>query len=300
MSDLVTEKRARFLRAALALIETRKSEHTRRAYKADLERWLGFANALGVDVECPSIEAATHFREHLLTVLSPESTHRPLAALSFLYRRLLAAGAANSNVFHPAILAWPKVSHIGKTLAVEAAAAERMIALAASDTDSKRGRHDVAILRLLYDTGLRRASVAGLRRAAIEHHNGRMTIRVVVKGGGEARAELPATTATALTDWLEVAPDSPWVFPARGGGARHPTTLNKIIARRAEAAGCGHVHPHCFRAAFVTAAYDAGLPEYEIQRAAHHAKPETTRRYDRGARGTTVADAVAKHREKRK
>jgi len=46
-------------------------------------------------------------------------------------------------------------------------------------------------------------------------------------------------------------------------------------------AGLGNVHPRMLRAAFVTAALDAGVPLREVQLAARPADPRTTTIYDR-------------------
>lgn len=56
------------------------------------------------------------------------------------------------------------------------------------------------------------------------------------------------------------------------------------------------MHPHQFRATFITEALDAGVPLHEVQAAVHHADPRTTQRYDRGARGAGVTAALEKFR----
>ncbi len=44
------------------------------------------------------------------------------------------------------------------------------------------------------------------------------------------------------------------------------------------------ISPHSLRHSFVTAAFDAGVPLRDVQEAASHADPRTTRRYDRARR----------------
>ncbi|MGH2949770.1 MAG: tyrosine-type recombinase/integrase, partial [Solirubrobacteraceae bacterium] len=56
----------------------------------------------------------------------------------------------------------------------------------------------------------------------------------------------------------------------------------KIIRRLARLAGIEHaVSPHSLRHTFVTLALDAGVSLRDVQDAAGHADPRTTRRYDR-------------------
>jgi integrase len=54
------------------------------------------------------------------------------------------------------------------------------------------------------------------------------------------------------------------------------------IAARAALDGAGEVRPHSLRVAFITGARKAGVPLEDVQDAAGHADPRTSRRYDRG------------------
>ncbi len=101
----------------------------------------------------------------------------------------------------------------------------------------------------------------------------------------------------ALDRWLTVAPQSPYLFPGKRGHIAL-ATINLIVKRRAAQVGAMRIHPHSFRAAFVTAAYDAELPEREIQASVHHSDPATTRKYDRKVRGRQVAKNIEKFRSK--
>ena len=57
-------------------------------------------------------------------------------------------------------------------------------------------------------------------------------------------------------------------------------TLRRL-AREAVPAKAGSLHPHDLRHAFVTLSLDAGASLRDVQDAAGHADPRTTRRYDR-------------------
>jgi integrase len=291
-----------FESAALSLIAAKRSENTRKAYEADLRHWIDFCRRLGSDPISPSLRTATAFRDQL----SRGSARRALAAMSGIYRVLLASRVVTSNPFHPSVLEWPAESAVNKTRLVPEHVAEAMIAHADRDAVRPkgiiesdpafrlRGARDRAILRLLYDTGLRRASIAALKRS--DYHDG--LLRAVVKGDKEIEVTLPESTIQALDQWLAVAPPSEFMFPgAEPGRALNPLTINKLVGERANAVGAKAIHPHCFRAAFVTACYDAGMPEYEIQASVHHSDPKTTRRYDRGSRGKAVATQLSEFRK---
>lgn len=293
----VSEVRSQdFERAALAFIAAKNSIHTRKAYLADFERWLRFCYASGILPEAPTLEATTAFRDALRAEVSAISTRRVLSAMSSIYRALLKARVVRGNPFHPEALAWPASEPIGKTPVVPEHVAEAMLENAENDPDTLRGRRDAAILRILYDSGLRRASVACITRVGIEPDR----LQTIVKGGSTGYVGITANMRRAIDRWLAVAPESPHLFPGKCGEHIHVETLNKIINARANAIGAEGVHPHCFRAAYITTAYNAGIPEREIQASTHHKDVNTTRGYDRDARGLQTAANVAEFRAKRK
>lgn len=279
-----------------SIIAAKRSVHTRRAYTADWQRWERFAAALGASLENPTLSDATRFRDTLLASILPQSTRRTLAALTAIYTKLLYGRVATSNPFNVHVLAWPPPSEAIHTKAVPQHVAEAMIATAQNE-GSKLGLRDAALLRLLYDAGIRRESAIRLRRDAITNHRTGWVARLIVKGGKEVETAIIPETIQAIQKWLAVAPPSEFVFPGRDPTKPlHANMVNRIVTQRAEAAGAPWVHPHAFRAAFVTEAFDAGLSAYEVQSAVHHAQPTTTQRYDRGRRGLGVAVEVAKRR----
>src|SRR6185369_9920749 len=187
----------------------------------------------------------------------------------------------------------PPADAYAATEAVDPAVAQRVISATQAD-ESRAGLRDLAVLRLLYDTGMRRASVAGLRRADVILREGRTVVIFHAKGNKRREATLPEEAAAAVQHWLGFAADSPWVFPQDRDFTKHIdlSTVNRIVTHRTG----GQVHPHQFRAAFITEALDE-LPLHEVQAAVGHADPRMTLRYDRRQRGAGVADIVAKSRK---
>jgi integrase len=283
-----------FEAAAKTVIRTKKSPHTRKAYEADLQRWLEFCSSEGLDPAAPPIADVAIFRDSMQG--APGTVRRVLASLSSIYRSLFQGRAIRGNPFHPAILPWPAANALPKTRIVSDAQVAKMMELAVAEPNEKRSARDFAIITLLYDTGLRRVSVARIRRATFIDG----TIHAIVKGEKEVELVLPSSSVSAIDTWLKHCDaEEPYVFPGLRGHI-NPATINKLVKRLGAAAGVPHVHPHSFRAAFVTAGYDAGLPEHEVQASVHHADPKTTRRYDRGTRGRTVATAVEAFRKRNK
>lgn len=288
--------------AAIAqLIRSRRSENTRSAYSADWQKWAVFVAANDVDMKAPGLAATTAFRDGLATSYAPASIARVLASLSFFYAALRDAGLLRTNPFAKTWLPRPEVSDLHKTPAIADDTVAQLAATLELD-DSARGRRDAAIVCLLFETGLRRASLALLRRDQLRRDGADLIAFVVVKGGKEKSVKITQEGQRALEAWLALAPASPYLFPQ----SRDPskpldlTTFNRILSARSKLAGLSErATPHRFRAAFITTAYDAKVYERDIQAAAHHSNAATTRGYDRGHRGDDVFDRVAEFRGER-
>lgn len=290
------DKAALFERAARALIASRAAKGTRSLYTNDLRDWLLHCKKTNVPVDDPPPEAATAFRDALQARYAPLTVRRVLAALSKMYRVAVGSRAAAWNPFDGDALPRPPADRFTRTEAVPDDIAHRVIAQATADAGTT-GKRDEVLLRLLYDTGMRRAEVAKLVRENVILRDARLVIGFYGKGGKWHEVSVPQATAELLLAWMTHG--HVWVFPNRSKTAPiNVATVNKIITRRMKAAKITGVHPHQFRAAFITTALDE-LPLHEVQAAVGHADPRMTLRYDRGKRGQGVADRVAEMREKK-
>lgn len=283
-----------FERAARAHAASRGSPGTASGYVRDLERWLAWCAERRKKPEKPTLQMATDYRAELERSYEPQTVRRALAALSSMYEAALG--------FEKTLVSWnpwkrlprPPADAYLKTEAVPDRVVRRMFALIEA---SVAGVRDLAILRLLYDTGLRCSEVAKLRRKDLVYRESGMVARVIVKGRRRVDVEIPTPTRAAVEAWLEKAPASDYVFPAtppRIPVAR--STINDILERRGLAAGYKGLHPHQLRAAYITTALDIASLR-DVQASVHHADPRTTLRYDRRRRGRGLAEAVAKHRQ---
>jgi integrase/recombinase XerC len=131
---------------------------------------------------------------------------------------------------------------------------------------------DLAILELLYATGLRVSELAGLDLDAVDR-SGR-TVRVLGKGRKERIVPFGGAGARALEAYLgERAAARGPLFTNRRGGRLTPRAIHEIVRRSAAAAGITRrVSPHTLR-------LDAGADLRAIQELLGHSRLSTTQRY---------------------
>ena len=134
-------------------------------------------------------------------------------------------------------------------------------------------RRDTAILRLFLDTGMRLSELTGLR---VEDLDFDQDVAGVLGKGRRARAcPFGNKTALALQRYLRERARRPDVPSETTGplwlgihGPMVPRGIAQMVARRAKAAGLGHIHPHQLRHTFAHTFLDAGGSEGGLMRLA--------------------------------
>ena len=150
------------------------------------------------------------------------------------------------------------------------------------DTARASGRRDHALACLLALNGLRITEALAADVADLGNERGHHTLRLRRKGGKRQTVALAPRTAAAIDAMLDGRISGP-LFATRTGKRMDRHAALKVVRRLARIAGIEHaVSPHSLRHGFVTLALDAGVPLRDVQDAAGHADPRTTRRYDRG------------------
>lgn len=284
---------ADFTTAARSWIASRASKDTRAAYTRDLGLWLEHCSEAGADPGAPSADTAVAFRNHLQETRAVSTMRRVLASLSACY---VGAWPEIDNPFDSKRLPRPPGMTFAKTELVSDEDARAVIDAAASRGEAPL--RDVALLRVLWSTGMRRVSAVSIRRDGVVDRDGTMWLRHTLKGGRPHEVDAPPETAHAINAWLDAAPPSRWLFCVLDGS--RPMSVEAVthtIDRAAKVAGV-HVHPHQFRAAFITRGLDAHIAIERMAKAVGHLDLRSTARYDRGERGAGVVSEVAAFRSK--
>ena len=256
-------------------VEKNASPHTLRSYRADLldfEAHLATQRLLPETADVRAVRgwlAALHARG-----LDPTSVSRKLAAVRSFYRFLVRRGVLERNPARE--LRGPRPTRkLVSFLPVDEATA----LVDARELGGASRARDVAILELLYATGLRVSELAGLDVDALDRDA--RTVRVLGKGRKERIVPYGASAARVLDAYLGPRRHgSGPVFTNARGGRLGVRSIRAIVVRAAGAAGVTRrVSPHTLRHTFATHLLDAGADLRMIQELLGHSRLSTTQRY---------------------
>lgn len=277
--------RAQLAHVIAARFLTGYTGHTRAAYRRDLEHYFGWCAEHGVPVLDAGRSTIDAYVRHLTEEphgrhqrpLSRATAARRLTTLSGLYGYAVSEDVITRNPL--AYVRRPRLGQDSPTLGLDRREARRL--LNAARDHGPRAR---ALVTLLLHDGLRISEALGADVTDLDTIRGHSVLRVLRKGGSRRAVVLNPATAEAIADYLDGRGGGP-LFATRSGGRFNRSEAFKLIRRLAADAdlpGAEHLSPHSLRHTFVTLAREAGVPLEDVQDAAGHADPRTTRRYDRG------------------
>ena len=259
-----------------AWLASLRTVNTRNAYRRDLAAFDTWATGHGLDVLAATRPAVDLYRIALEEQgLAPATVARRLSALASFYAYATDAGILPASPV--ARVARPRVSDESPTLGLDRDEAGAFLTAAA-----EAGPRDEALACLLVLNGLRVSEAAGLDVADLTTERGHRIATVTGKGGKVRRAPLAPRTVAALDAHIAGRTTGP-VFAGHDGAPMSRHAAARTVARLARRAGIDgkKITPHSCRHTMVTLSLDAGVPLRDVQDAAGHASPETTRRYDR-------------------
>lgn len=169
-------------------------------------------------------------------------------------------------------------------------ASELELVLSSVDAGSHAGVRDLAVLELLYCTGLRSSELRGLLLSDVQQED--RILRVHGKGGKEALVPFGEKAARALGLYLAFArpclsrrgagADSGVVFLSEYGKRLTPNSLANIVRRRVKAAGIErNIVPHSLRHSCATHMLKNGADLRVVQQLLRHENINTTLVYTR-------------------
>ncbi len=286
---------ARDLELYLDMLSAEKgaAANTLAAYERDLRDLIGFLAARRKAPRTAMLADLTAYLEAMADRGLASSTRaRKLSALRQLFRFLYAEGLRTDN---PAATlegprkarALPKLMSMDDVDRLLEAANDR--ARAAQGRERRRALRLVALLEVLYATGLRVSELVTLPRAAATGGDRVLTVRG--KGGRERLVPLTDAARQALKKYVVVeaqweagegrAP-SRWLFASRGAEG-HLTRQHFALELKTAAIAAGldasRVSPHVLRHAFASHLLERGADLRSVQQLLGHADISTTQIY---------------------
>ena len=254
--------------------EAGASRHTLAAYRNDLQR---AADLLGASLS----DATPRDLERLggqWAELAPSTVARRSAALRRFFGFLVDEGMRSDDPSGalprprferplPRILDEAEVTRMFES-AEDRAASGELTAV-----------RNLALLELLYGSGLRASELVSLPKGAVRA--GQAFLIVHGKGSKERLVPISSRAERAVQRWLDIAPVGPlWLFPS---GKSHLSRVRLFQIVRAMAADAGispdRVSPHVLRHAFATHLLSGGADLRVLQSLLGHADIATTQIY---------------------
>jgi integrase/recombinase XerC len=283
MLSRATEAREQFLRHLAQ--ERRLSAHTGAAYQRDLAALADWCDKQGLE-DWPQIDHG-HVRSFAARShaggLGPRSIQRRLSAIRSFFQYLQREGLCPSN---PAVdVQAPKVpKRLPHTLdADQMARVLEPVAPAQVVGDPRLATRDLAIMELLYSSGLRLAELISLDLAALDLAD--RTVRVTGKGNKTRIVPVGAMAVAAIRRWLALRPEfvkngDTAVFVGQNGRRLGARAIQLRLAQIARQQGLPiRLHPHLFRHSFATHLLESSHDLRGVQELLGHADISTTQVY---------------------
>jgi integrase/recombinase XerD len=274
-----------FLRLAAAFL-AEYAGHSRRAYQADLQAWADWCAHLGVHPFDARRHHIAAWNEQMTTAgsartgkpMAPASIARRLSCVSKFYSHGIGVEVLDHSPVANARR--PRVSDDSTTIGLSADELLRLL-----DAAEAHSTRFYALVSLLSYNGLRIAEALAADVDDYTWQRSRRVLRITRKGGRRSTEYVAPPTVDALDTYLTTGhPPTGPLFLATNGSRLSYQTAYEQIRRLAVKAGIPAglaITPHSLRHTFVTEALAAGVPLQDVQDAAGHKDPRTTRRYDR-------------------
>ncbi len=282
--SLTKENIPEILKNFLDYLEVEKgySKNTTQAYLNDLYQFELFLRTKSLSLESPGkIEKSLilgYIRELHRKNFSHTSISRKLSSLRHFFRfclkRKLILRDPTSSIPNPKQRVFhPKVLNVDQAFCL----------LDLKLDSSPESLRDLAILELLYGSGLRISEALGLNIKDVDLKN--RVARVKGKGGRERFVPLTQKSVERLKDYLKVRehlnplPDEDALFINKKGKRLNRRQVNRFLDKISPGLLSQRISPHVLRHSFATHLLEEGADIREVQELLGHMRISTTQRY---------------------
>jgi integrase/recombinase XerD len=249
------------------------SRHTLQAYRSDLERT---AESLGSSLSQAKADDLTQLAERW-SDLSAATVARRSAALRRFFGFLVDDGLRSDDpsaaLPRPRLeRPLPRILDDSEIARIFEAAEDR------AESGEPNAVRNLALLELLYGSGLRASELVTLPRSAVRKGQPFLILRG--KGSKERLVPISSRADAAVQRWVELVPQGLWLFPG-GKGHLSRVRLFQIVRQLAADGGIPptRISPHVLRHAFATHLLSGGADLRVLQSLLGHADIATTQIY---------------------
>jgi len=261
-------------------IEKRQSQNTLAAYRCDVSRFAKYLpNKRLDDAKVSDVRSFLVFLRNE-EGLAPSSVARCLSSLKSFYEYLSIENLISENPTETIASPrpWRKLPNVMSVEEVDAL-------IAAPDINTLAGIRDLAMLELIYATGLRVSELVSLKMSAVNLEVG--YLRSLGKGSKERVVPIGDVAKTAIESYVNNARPlfqkkrrSGDLFLTRRGNAMTRQGFWKILKKYSIKAKIeGAVSPHALRHAFATHLLERGADLRSVQMMLGHSDISTTQIY---------------------
>lgn len=277
---------------AMLAAERGAAANTLAAYRRDLE---GAEDAIG-DLAAASRDAVATLAQEWAN-LAPASVARKASALRQFFGFAIDEGWRSDDP--SGALPKPRTRRpLPKVLGHDDIAALFARAELEAASEAARAVRTLALIELLYGSGLRASELAELPLVAVPRDAPFLTI--TGKGGATRLVPVGARALAALSRWLALRPALPpsrYLFPSKDGKPITRVRLFQLLKALATRAGLdpARISPHVLRHAFATHLLEGGADLRVLQTLLGHADISTTQIYTHVDAARLVALVNARH-----
>lgn len=257
--------------------ERNYSVHTVRAYMNDLAEFEDFLSNSSTEIEKVSAKNINLYSLNLYTKNSKSTVSRKLTTLRSFFNFMVRKGTIKQN---PAkLIPLPKKE---KELPVFLSVDEVFKLIDSIDPEGILPLRDLAIIELLYSSGLRVSELAKIKVLDIDHREN--FVKVSGKGNKERVVPFGSNAREVILQYLrrrtELKPKDDFFFLNNRGSGLTTRSIERIVKKYGLLSGISKkISPHALRHTFATHLLGGGADLRSIQELLGHSSLSTTQRY---------------------
>lgn len=257
--------------------ERNYSVHTIRAYMNDLTEFEDFLIDASTEIENVNSKIINLYSLNLYTKNSKSTVSRKLTTLRSFFNFMVRKGNLKQN---PAkLIPLPKKE---KELPVFLSVDEVFKLIDSIDQEGILPLRDLAIIELLYSSGLRVSELTNIKVLDIDHREN--FVKVSGKGNKERVVPFGSNAREVILQYLrrriELKPKDDFLFLNNRGSGLTTRSIERIVKKYGLLSGISKkISPHALRHTFATHLLGGGADLRSIQELLGHSSLSTTQRY---------------------